>query len=304
MIKSVFKWWDDFWFGPTPLLNVGVFRFVLCSTLAVLYFFRTWNINDLFTEGGMVQFDMALKMIPDFYKPPFLIYFATDSTVHAVHFLLVASLSLLALGIGGRPLALLAWILDAGFIQRNYSAVFGADLIGSIFLLYLAFTQSCHRFSILNLFRPRGITDSDIVSSVFVRIMQLQICIIYAYTGFEKLKGQSWWDGSALWTVLGNPQMTVTDLSFAAQFPLIISAVTFITIIFEIYFVALVVSRKTRPWVLLTGVLFHSGIAVIMNLHSFAIIMMSTYILFLDSETLERLVRLLRAKLPLVARDA
>jgi hypothetical protein len=200
-----------------------------------------------------------------------------------MHALLVMFLVLLTLGIGGRWIMWLAWIIDMGFIQRNFSVNFGADIICSLFLFYMAFTQSCERLSLLNFFKQKkSFRWSDSLSSCMIRMMQVQICVIYAYTGFEKLKGSTWWDGTALWSVLANPQMVAVDLSFMRAFPTAIAVMSFVTILFEIYFTPAVWSRSLKfPW-LIMGFCFHMGIGLLMGLMPFSLAMMSTYFLFLD----------------------
>ena len=184
---------------------------------------------------------------------------------------------------------IVAWILDMAFVQRNYAANYGADIIGSILLLYLSFIQSCERLSVLNLVRKKkSFVDSDVISSVFMRMIQVQMCVVYAYTGFEKLRGTSWWDGTALWSVMANPQMTMMDFTFLRAVPWVIPIAGFTTIIFEIYFPVMVMWQKPRYAWLLMGIGLHTGIALAMGLIPFSLIMMSTYFLFLDPLILER----------------
>jgi hypothetical protein len=201
----------------------------------------------------------------------------------------VVLFALLTLGIGGRLLMWLAWIINLGFLQRNYPAHFGADVIGSLLLFYLCFTQSCERLSVLNLFtKKRSFEDSDMLSSVMIRMLQVQIMVIYAYTGWEKLKGASWWDGTALWSVLANPQMTTMDFSFLRSIPWVIPVIGFMTIIFEVYFPPMVIWQKSRYIWLLMGVSMHLGIGIFMGLMPFATVMMSTYFLFISPLILEQ----------------
>jgi hypothetical protein len=121
-----------------------------------------------------------------------------------------------------------------------------------------------------------------------VRLMQIQLCVIYVYTGMEKLKGHPWWKGSAVWGVLGNHQMMLFDLSFLQQWPLIIAAMTHLTLIFEIYFAVLVWIRPLRNYVLLFGLAFHAMIGFSMGLFFFSAGMMSAYVLFADPNWLRQ----------------
>lgn len=288
-MKGIWQAWCEFWFSPRSLLQLGIFRIVLCGTMGLMYLDRLLDWKLFYSDIAVVPRSLALKIMPEFYRPPFEWFFWPEAQMGLFHAFLVIGLLLLALGIGGRVLGVICWILHMGFLHRNYSVAFGADLIGGIFLMYLALTQSCVRLSVLKLIKNRKqVLSSDLVTNVFYRMIQVQLCVIYGYTGFEKLKGGSWWDGTALWSVLANPQMVIADFSWARYFPLVIVFITFSTVLFEIYFPALVWNPRYRKFFLITGFFFHAGIGATMALYSFAIIMLSPYILFLKEEWLPK----------------
>lgn len=286
-LSQLWRIWSEFWFEPQGLLNLALFRVVLCGTLFGMYSDRLRDVSLFYSDQSLVPRSLALQVIPQFLRPPFETFFWLDSQAVFFHTLLVLGLLLLTLGVGGRLLTWFVWILHISFLQRNYSVAFGADLIGGIFLLYLAFTQSCERLSLWKFFRKTKSAPCDELTSVFYRMIQVQLCVIYAYTGMEKLKGSSWWDGTALWSVFANPQMVIGDLTWMRYVPYVIVFLTFATVLFEIYFPVLVWNLKARKYLLMMGVSFHCGIGFVMALWSFALIMMSPYVLFLSRERLE-----------------
>lgn len=129
---------------------------------------------------------------------------------------------------------------------------------------------------------PEFSNPKDLLTPVFFRIAQIQICIIYMFTGLEKLKGPSWWDGTAIWTVIANPQMVIMDFTWMRYFPLLVSILTFTTVIFEVYFIAAMLNEKSRKIWLGLGFMFHLGIGLVMGLIPFSLAMISTYFLFFD----------------------
>lgn len=287
--REPLAWWDRFWFSPQPLLNLAYFRIILCVTLFLMYFSRQFDLATFYTNAGLLPESMARSVMPEFYRPPLTWAFWGDAYVLPAHTFLIVGLALLALGIGGRVLNLLVWVVSIGFLQRNYALAFGADLIGNIFLFLMAGTQSCARLSAWHWVKPRLEGQAcDLVTSVFYRMIQVQLCVVYTYTGFEKLKGQSWWDGTALWTVFANPQMVVMDFSFVRHFPLLVVIPTFLTVLFESYFAVLIWIRKIRPGVMITGLFFHLTIGASMALFSFSFVMLAPYVLWINSEALAR----------------
>jgi hypothetical protein len=287
-IKRAWGLWDEFWFGPQNLLGLAFMRVVLCGTLVYMSIMRFFNL-DFFGETNWVTKANALLILPELGRPMFTWNFWPDAYNMHINILVVLLFALLTVGIGGRILMALAWVINIGFIYRNYTVHFGADVIASLFLFYMVFTNSCERLSILNLIRKKkSFKASDAVSSMMIRMMQVQIIAIYAYTGWEKLKGASWWDGTAMWSVLANPQMTTMDFSFLREIPWVIPVIGYLTIIFEVYFPPMVIWHKSRHAWLLMGFAMHMGIGLFMGLMPFATIMLSTYFLFLSPIALEQ----------------
>lgn len=182
-----------------------------------------------------------------------------------------------------------------GFIQRNYSIVFGADVMAAVFLFYLVLIETPPQIKNAAFLR-QGMQSfaqeekSDWISSAMIRLLQIQMAVIYAYTGFEKLKGASWWDGTALWSVFANPQMVWMDLSFIKHISWILPVIAFTTIIFEIYFPAAMLSRRVKYFWLAAGLGFHLGIGFLMSLWSFSLVMLSIYFVYLDPNDLKRVL--------------
>lgn len=291
-INECFSHLNSFLFKEGHFEQLGIFRFLLCSILFYIACFRQFNIEQ-YTSSGFISRENALTVFPEFYKPLLQLFFWPDALASQIHLLYIGLLFFAALGLLNRPLMFLTWIIAQGFIQRNFSMLFGADVIGNLLLFYLSFTRCNEFFSlkhkILRQFisyksRPyKSENFFEQLSSVAFRLLQFQIITIYTYTGLEKLKGTTWWDGTALWTVLVNPQFSAFDLVFLKGFPLFFAIGTFVTIIFEVYFGVMVAFKKTRYVWLSLGVLFHLMIGILLGLMPFSLIMMSTYILFVES---------------------
>jgi hypothetical protein len=283
------KYWqviEKFFDTDCSLYALGFMRVLVSGALCALYIWRQMDVKFFFTnQESIILRQQALEMIPDFYRTPFAFFIWSESLIPMVHGLLIFCLFLLFLGIGNRLFTLFTWFLCLGFMQRNFFVAYGADLIGSLWLFYLSWTKHNVRWSILNYYRPERIKNikSDLLSNAGFRMIQLQICVIYAYTGIQKLKGASWWDGTSLWTVLGSSQMAIWDFQWASNFPIIIAILVFCTLFFEIYFPFLVWNKTTRGSVLFFGLLFHGSIAVAMGIWSFSTIMISSYLLFIEN---------------------
>jgi hypothetical protein len=122
-----------------------------------------------------------------------------------------------------------------------------------------------------------------------IRLIQIQIAVLYFFTGLEKLHGSTWHDGSALAFALAHPSISRFDIAPLASFApvaLVLATMTRLTLVWELSFPLLVCFRIGR-WVALgIGVFIHLGIIVFMRIHWFGQIMIMSYLAFLPAEEL------------------
>ena len=300
-LKQLVDHINYFLFGRNNFEQLAVFRIILCGTLFYMACFRQFNIDQL-GPISLIPRDMALNTFPDFYRPFIQWFFWPDAYVGTIHMILISLLFLATIGLTNRPLLLITWIIHQGILNRNYAILFGADVIGGLFLFYMCFTKCTDYLSVRNLVFKKTVkiqdtNVTDYLSSIFFRIIQIQLCAIYMYTGFEKLKGKTWWDGTALWTVFANPQFSQFDFKFLSHTPLFFAVSTFLSIIFEVYFAPMVINKNYRPYWLIGGIIFHVSIGILLGLMAFSMVMLSTYVLFLKRESIISVVSRISDKL-------
>jgi hypothetical protein len=294
---------DRFFFEFSSPLALAAFRWMFGLTLLLNVVLRMLHTDFYFSDLSGVPSEGALDMLPGYFQPPVEIYPPTVGAAWGFQIAMIVAIVLGTVGAFGRFGSRLVWLvvlfLHLALMQRNYSIVYGADMVTSFWLFGLCFMDSSERLSVREWLASRrkggasgllsGVEPawSRILTSVGLRLVQIQLCVIYMYTGFEKLKGNDWWDQTAVWKVLGNEQLMMADLSFLRNVPLVIGFATWGTVLFEIYAPVLFWQRKTRKWMLIAGWLLHIGIALTMGLYIFSLTMMCAYLLFVDSRWLE-----------------
>jgi hypothetical protein len=247
------------------------------------YFTRAFDVEFFYSSVGILPSWYA-KQIEYFRFHPTIFSDQTPLWVlQSAHTVFLAALLLQTIGLFTRPAAVVTYLLHMMFLNRNLTVMFGVDMIGTFFLLYLCFANSNACYSV-DAWRKRGAKRQSALSHISWRLMQVQICVIYAYSGLEKCKGTRWWDGSALWDVLTMGNLQRWDLSFVAHAPIFLATAVYLVLFWEIYFAALVWVPRLRIPVLLFGVFMHLGIFIFMNLPSFGFMMMALYVLFLKEE--------------------
>ena len=223
----------------------------------------------------------------------------------AAHAAVIGVMVLFTLGLWTRVTSILTWLAAATYIHRNQQVLFGMDTMMNILLIYLMVGNSGaalsvdrliarYRASRLSLRRTGTIDEptrrflevppASISAGLALRMLQVHFCFIYLASGLAKLKGAAWWNTTAYWDTLVNPEFTLIHYhwyemlirALTAERPVYAASaaggVAF-TFACEIGLPFLVWTRF-RPWVVMMGLCLHAGIAIFMGLWIFSLLMM------------------------------
>lgn len=267
---------NKFWFESENYEQMILFRALFGWVAFALYSIRALDLKLFYSQNGIMSLDAWSEVSDMHYRISLLNYFSSDLAIVVFHTLYLVFLVLFALGVMPRLVSILCFIFHVSFVRRDIAAAYGVDFIVTYFLFYFIFAD----------FRKTGRKEDAQrwLGSAAFRLSQIQVCIIYFFSGFEKVKGPLWWQGTALWNVFANNQIARWDLGFLAHWPSLIYFMTLLTVLWESYFPALIWVKPIRYPVLLVGVLLHLGIATTILLPFFGILMIVTYSLFLEPE--------------------
>jgi hypothetical protein len=275
-LANAYRGWCHFFFEADATDPMKILRILLGLLLLTAYAIRALDHSFYFDANGVLDLEKMLDSFPMKYRWSFLIWFPGHLSLKICTGLFLLSLGTLTLGIFPRVSAFVAYLLHVSFMHRNMAIVYGLDMISAFLLFYLSFTRTDAK--------PKKGSWAAMLSSSALRLTQIQVCVIYAYSGWEKLKGLSWWKGEAIWAVVANTQIARWNMDWMAHLPLLISFATYATVLFEVYFPVLIWLRKWRPWVLALGLLLHFGIGMVVFIPFFAALMVVTYASFLTPE--------------------
>jgi hypothetical protein len=130
-----------------------------------------------------------------------------------------------------------------------------------------------------------------------LRLMQIQLSVVYLSTVWEKLQGETWRIGTAVSYSLRAlevqrlppPAVVVESLALS-------QLMTLGTLALELALGILVWNRAARPWVLALGVVLHLSIEVSITVGFFSLTMLTLYLVFLPPERATQLVELVRTR--------
>ncbi|HLW64463.1 MAG TPA: hypothetical protein VKS79_04025, partial [Gemmataceae bacterium] len=225
-----------------------------------------------------------------------------------VHYVFLAFMVMFTLGLFTRTSGMISWIAALCYIHRAGYVLFGMDVMMNICLIYLNLGPSGAALSLDRwiakrraeaeldrLKRTGGDTSAvqkflagpapSVVANFATRLFQIHFCFVYTASGLSKLKGNAWWNHTALWYTLANPEFSPTIfppyrwlLTQLSQhrwlWELNMTAGVLFTLVLEISFVFLIWRPRLRPYVVIAGILLHTGIAIFMGLTVFSLFMM------------------------------
>jgi hypothetical protein len=140
---------------------------------------------------------------------------------------------------------------------------------------------------------------APMISAGFViRLLQVHYCLMYLSAGLAKLKGNSWWNGTAPWLTMNNPEFSPVHISWFRDFltflcqhrtlwELYMNAGVIFTLVVEIGFPFLVWGRL-RPIFVAGAILLHLGIALNMGLIVFSLFMFALLLCWMPPEAIRR----------------
>jgi hypothetical protein len=203
--------------------------------------------------------------------------------------LLVAAVAL-AVGWHSRLAAVLVVVLILSFHRRDPYIFNAGDIVVRLEALFLALSP-CGAALSLDQRRRTGAFWSAQVRPVWpVRLLQVQLSIIYLASVQTKLAGEAWLQGTAVSYALRLQDMQrLPPPGWVTTNALIMNAATWGAIAVELAVGVLVWNRRCRPWVLAAGVALHLGIDISIEVGIFSYAMFVLYLAWIPSNVVRRL---------------
>lgn len=285
---------------PLALMRIGV------GTIVTSMLVERFDVaTEAYSDAGWIPHAAAVQLMDPTH---WSLLHALGSPTEVFVLLLLGAIAAacFTLGLFTRPLGVLAFAVLVSVHVRNPAVLYGGDLTGRILLFYLLLAPCGRAYSLDSLRRRRAVLREQLARGVVahrgaapatgpvwpVRLLQIQICVIYLMTGFSKSQGHDYGDGTALWYALDNPVYSRfwpwAQPLFAALAPLL-AALTVVTLYWELAFAFMVPFRRLRPLALGTGLFVHGGIFVLMMIEWWGPLMMLSYFAFVRGRTLDRI---------------
>lgn len=295
--------WDRFWFAARAPHTLAAMRIACGAMLAYVHIVWASVISDFMGANAWMSADVVRSLHSTDWAWSWL-WYTESPTLLVLHqcVAIVASL-LMMVGLLTRVAVPLAWWMTLMVCHRLTGALFGLDQVVVMLSMYLMLSHCGSVWSFDARLRERFVESKrnrnfdwsnwlfpsatpSIANNVATRLVQLHLCVIYLFGGLSKMRGEMWFDGSALWYTAVNFEYQSLDITWIGRWRVLVAALTAVTIFWETFYIALVWPRLTRPIVLALAVLVHGGIAVALGMVTFGSIMLVANLAFIEPRTL------------------
>ncbi|HEX7449988.1 MAG TPA: HTTM domain-containing protein [Pirellulales bacterium] len=298
--RGVVGGWNRFWFTPADPATLGLIRIFAGAMLFYTHLVWSLALSDFFGAESWVNAQAAnlVSAPPDQVNYAWSYFWWVDSpaALWTMHLAGLAVFALLTLGLFSRVTSVLAFLITVSYVNRVPGALFGLDQINGMLAMYLTVGDCGGAFS-LDRWRTRRGADgvrsparASTSTNLAVRLIQVHMCVIYFFAAMGKLRGESWWQGDALWGSFANLEYQSFDMTWMAAWPLMMALLTQVTVYWELFFCVLVWPRLTRPLMLTLAVPVHLGIALCMGMITFGLVMLIGCLSFVSPALVRRVI--------------
>jgi hypothetical protein len=281
-MRALIERWDRFWFAEVDARSLAGMRIALGLLLIVWHVFY-WPDLDLLSNSGPID----TQLLDEDWTPWRLraLDGLSDPQLQTAHVLILLVLIAFTAGFGTPVMGVLALFALAAMWHRSPWIQNGGDRLLRIWLLTMAITPCGRAWSVDAWLR--GTAPGATVPVYGHRLVQIQLVVMYTYTGIAKLTGHTWLDGTAVyysWSDYGYARWPAMFDALLTHGPVRAAgmALTWATLVWEIFFGPLVLWRRTRMPTLIAGLILHAGIFATLSVGIFSWSTVWAYLAWLD----------------------
>lgn len=219
-------------------------------------------------------YNFVLSYNADSYLPYRLMFLPVFHEVYHYYWLVACATVAFAIFYkANRWLAALVFIIGLNFIILTTKCNNSGDRLLTVFIFSIIFLKEG---------RARN-SIAQFINSSTLLILQFHFCLLYLVNAFGKMIRPFWRDGSCFENIWNMPYYA--NVSLIPEWfynPQLYFLTAWGTMLFEIIFPLLIWFKPFKKPLIIMGLLFHVGIAVLLSLPDFGLTMMIGYLLFYD----------------------
>jgi len=272
----------EFATSPRRLCAASILRIGVATLTAVLYLMHLHQRSFMWGIHGQTEFSFYAAAV----KPgPLTLYAISGNAIWPELLFWVGLFASIVymLGVFPRITSIVFFALTASLYSRNAMALDGGQNLLILLAFYLCFADSGAYFSLTrdsaaahtcSRIAAPSAPALHVLHNLAMFVIAGQICMVYYWSGFYKISGHKWQDGTAVYYVMRANEFAFPPLShFIYQNAFAVTFLTYSTLVFQGAFPFLMWVRRAKPFLLLAAFGFHAGIAIFMGLVFFSAMM-------------------------------
>lgn len=301
--EHAWKAWNRFWFRPYSAHTLAAIRIATGLMLAYVHAIWLYDITAFMGPDAWIDGETIRSLHSQRSKWSYLWYIQSVPLLSLHQVVAILASLAMAIGMGTRLVIPLVWFMTLMVCHRMTGLLFGLDQVVMMLSMYLMVSLCGAEWSWDAWWRDRTkrptsflfpASRPDSWNTIATRLMQLHLCVVYLFGGVSKLRGDMWWDGSALWFAAASYEYQSLDLTWIGRYPTMTAFLTHITLFWETFYIATVWPKATRPWTLAMALMVHLGIAMFLGMITFGSMMIVANAAFIDPETTRRTSQVVR----------
>lgn len=308
--ENILTW--NYWFGVVDTRWLGIFRILFGLLLLKDALYHLPLARIFYSDAGIIPRDALFDgLVRD---PRFSLMDALGQPWLVILFFCVWIVVLICLIIGYRVrlMTILNFVLILSVHERNGYILTGADTLMRAMSFWLMFAPVGQYYAVDAVRRRwHHFRQTDNISDLRVataprtsfalpmRMLQLQLVMVYCSTSYLKTIGEVWQRGETMHYITQIDTFILpVGVWMRSLSPDMLRAISYMSLYIEIAIPILLllpfVWRWSRLLAFILAIMLHGGIAVTMSIQDFSILMLICYLPFFDSQWLVWLDKKLR----------
>ena len=282
-MNRVVDTWERFWFTPVEASTFVLFRLAFGLVALGYTISLAPALFAFYSDDGILP---AQPKYTGTLAWGLLGWFQSDGALIVFYFLLLISAIALLVGFQTRVAALVFFVCVISFGRRNPWVLNSGDLLVQVLAFYMLFMPAGLAVSVDRWLKaPRSLWDFPVRAIWPLRLVQVQVSILYIAAVWAKVRGTTWNDGTAV-----SYAFRIEDVArfpvpgFVTDSLVLANLMTFGTLAVELSIGMLVWNRVLRPWVLLLGIGLHLGIDYAVRVGFFSYAVLVAYVAFVPPD--------------------
>jgi hypothetical protein len=247
--------------------------------------FDIGNANDFYGPSAVI----SLQTVKSQFNYPHLnLFYIMGDDLGTVYFMMsLYGLALFSAMIGfqTRLSLFVAMALMMSFHHRNIWLLSSSEVLMRIIMIFLVCSPAGNALSVDSfLAKLKNNPLPREWAPWALRLIQIQLSVVYIWTVWHKLKGDFWIEGTAIYYATRLQSMTNLPVPFILDNLFLIKLMTWGALILEFSLGTLIWFKEFRKPLIIMGILFHIGIEYMMSIPFFELIMIALLITYYTPE--------------------